>query len=296
VILGYWSPLLQPWHWAIIIIVPIFFLQLIHVRVYGIFFSGLTPFSLTCHVTGESEYWLSMIKVVMIVLFIIVGLIYDWGGIKHHPGPVSPTLPQTSTPENDAAFFFAPGSFQLPRRPSVHRRLLRLRPNLRLRILLLWWDRTGSHRRRGVCQTLQVSSHSYQSHVLPNRHFLSPHYSHDWVVHQSWGRFPPHSGFRRVVFYIQIIIFSTRASDPGVETADFDVAASPITVVFKRAGFGAATHVVNAVLLTAVLSATNSCFFASSRMLLSLARSGHAPRIFGRVNKRGVPVPALLYV
>ena len=26
----------------------------------------------------------------MIVLFIIVGLIYDWGGIKGHPGPVGP--------------------------------------------------------------------------------------------------------------------------------------------------------------------------------------------------------------
>ena len=37
---------------------------------------------------GESEYWLAMIKVIMIVLFIIVGLIYDWGGIKGHPGPV----------------------------------------------------------------------------------------------------------------------------------------------------------------------------------------------------------------
>lgn len=75
---------------------------------------------------------------------------------------------------------------------------------------------------------------------------------------------------------------------------DSDVTASPLTVVFVRAGFGAAAHVVNAVLLTAVLSATNSCFYASSRMLLSLARSGQAPRLFGWVNSRGVPVPALM--
>ena len=75
---------------------------------------------------------------------------------------------------------------------------------------------------------------------------------------------------------------------------DSDVTASPVTVVFVRAGFGAAAHLVNAVLLTAVLSATNSCFYASSRMLLSLAREGYAPRIFGWVNSRGVPVPALL--
>ena len=77
---------------------------------------------------------------------------------------------------------------------------------------------------------------------------------------------------------------------------DESVAASPLTVVFQRAGFGAATHVVNAVLLTAVLSATNSCFYASSRMLLALARNGQAPSVFGWVTSRGVPVPALLYV
>jgi amino acid permease len=76
--------------------------------------------------------------------------------------------------------------------------------------------------------------------------------------------------------------------------SDSDVTASPLTVVFQRAGFGAAVHVVNAVLLTAVLSATNSCFYASSRMLLSLARSGQAPHVFSWVTKRGVPIPALL--
>lgn len=89
------------------------------------------------------------------------------------------------------------------------------------------------------------------------------------------------------------------SKDPGnliklMLLSDSDVAASPLTVVFMRAGFGAAVHLINAVLLTAVLSATNSCFYASSRMLLSLARSGQAPRIFGWVNRRGVPVPALL--
>lgn len=30
-----------------------------------------------------------MIKVIMIIVFIFVGLIYDWGGVRGHPGPVS---------------------------------------------------------------------------------------------------------------------------------------------------------------------------------------------------------------
>ncbi|OSX66766.1 hypothetical protein POSPLADRAFT_1053383 [Postia placenta MAD-698-R-SB12] len=36
---------------------------------------------------GQSEYWFATIKVVLAILFIIVGLIYDWGGVRHHSGP-----------------------------------------------------------------------------------------------------------------------------------------------------------------------------------------------------------------
>jgi amino acid permease len=43
-----------------------------------------------------------MIKVIMVILFIIVGLIYDWGGIKGHPGPVGPF---------DVQFYFFTQSF-----------------------------------------------------------------------------------------------------------------------------------------------------------------------------------------
>jgi L-asparagine transporter-like permease len=35
VILQFWTPVLYPWQWAIIITVPVFAFQLIHVRAYG---------------------------------------------------------------------------------------------------------------------------------------------------------------------------------------------------------------------------------------------------------------------
>lgn len=41
VILQYWTQALQSWHWAVIIIVPIFIMQLIHVRVYGIYHESI---------------------------------------------------------------------------------------------------------------------------------------------------------------------------------------------------------------------------------------------------------------
>jgi GABA permease len=59
-------------------------------------------------------------------------------------------------------------------------------------------------------------------------------------------------------------------------------------------GVPAAGQVMNAVILTAVLSALNSGLYASSRMLLALTGRGDAPSLFGRVNARGVPVRATL--
>jgi GABA permease len=56
----------------------------------------------------------------------------------------------------------------------------------------------------------------------------------------------------------------------------------------------AAATVMSIIILTAVLSALNSGLFASSRMLMALARRGDAPRIFGELDSRGVPVAAIL--
>jgi GABA permease len=51
---------------------------------------------------------------------------------------------------------------------------------------------------------------------------------------------------------------------------------------------------MNAVILTAVLSALNSGVFGSSRMLMALARRGDAPKVFARLDSRGVPVAAIV--
>jgi GABA permease len=56
----------------------------------------------------------------------------------------------------------------------------------------------------------------------------------------------------------------------------------------------AAATVMSLVILTAVLSALNSGLFASSRMLMALAGRGDAPAAAARLDRRGVPVVAIL--
>ena len=67
----------------------------------------------------------------------------------------------------------------------------------------------------------------------------------------------------------------------------------PFTLVFRHAGLAFAAGVMNAVILTAVLSAGNSGMYASTRMLYNLATEGRAPKIFAKLSAGGVPRNAL---
>jgi len=100
--------------------------------------------------------------------------------------------------------------------------------------------------------------------------------------------------FRLIFFYmgamlILISIVPWRSVQPGA-----DVTASPFVTVFRLMHIPAATHLMNFVVLTAALSSMNCDLYLSTRMLFSLARGGYAPAALGRVNRRGVPLPALM--
>ena len=107
-----------------------------------------------------------------------------------------------------------------------------------------------------------------------------------------------HTVFWRImIFYIgaiTVVGFLVPYTDPNLLRSDTsDISYSPFTLVFERAGIGIAAAIMNAVILTAVLSAGNSGLYASTRMLHSMALQGQAPTWFAYVNRHGVPVRAL---
>ena len=69
---------------------------------------------------------------------------------------------------------------------------------------------------------------------------------------------------------------------------------SPFVMIFSQLGIGWAAHLLNFIILTAALSVYNSGMYANSRMLYGLAQQGNAPAVFKKVNKEGVPIPAVL--
>jgi amino acid transporter, AAT family len=69
---------------------------------------------------------------------------------------------------------------------------------------------------------------------------------------------------------------------------------SPFVKVMRALGVPAAAGILNFVILIAALSAMNSQLYITTRMMFSLARAGHAPRRFGILSGRGVPLNSLL--
>ena len=101
--------------------------------------------------------------------------------------------------------------------------------------------------------------------------------------------------WRILLFYVlAIAVIGLLIPYTNGNLANGDVSVSPFTLVFQKAGIAFAASVMNAIILTAVLSAGNSGMYASTRMLWDLARQGKAPKFLGKLDSRGVPVNALL--
>jgi len=73
-----------------------------------------------------------------------------------------------------------------------------------------------------------------------------------------------------------------------------EIGASPYVSAMKAMGIPFAANIMNAVVLTAVLSCLNSGLYTASRMLFVLACRREAPALMTRVSARGVPVAAIL--
>lgn len=101
--------------------------------------------------------------------------------------------------------------------------------------------------------------------------------------------------WRILLFYIlSILLIGLNVPYTSDGLKNKDSRTSPFTLVFQMAGAEVAGSIINAVVMTSVLSAGNHALFAGSRLLYTLALQGHAPRVFARLNRGQVPWVAVL--
>ncbi|WP_068783537.1 amino acid permease [Paenibacillus phocaensis] len=230
-IIKYWFPHSPSLLWSVLFLALIVLLNVLSVKGYG-----------------ESEYWFAMIKIVVVIVFLIVGVLMIFGIMGGEAVGFS------NFTAGDAPFhggFFA--------------------------ILGVFMAAGFSFQGTEMVGVAAGESDNPREHV-PR------------AIRQVFWRI--------LVFYILSILVigllipytNPNLLQGGVE----HIGVSPFTLVFEKAGLAFAASVMNAVILSSVLSAGNSGMYASSRVLYSLALRGKAPKFLARLNSRGIPMNALL--
>jgi AAT family amino acid transporter len=96
--------------------------------------------------------------------------------------------------------------------------------------------------------------------------------------------------YRILLFYIGALAVIMAV----VPWSELNGQTSPFVQIFDRIGIQGAAHILNLVVLTAVVSVYNSGLYANGRMLYSLSRQGNAPAFLSRVSKAGTPIAGIL--
>lgn len=228
-IMGFWFPNINPLIWM-----TLFFLMILTLNI------------LSVEHFGESEYWLSMLKVLTIVVFIIAGAVIV---IRDRHSPSS---------------------------------------------ALSNWTHLTSTFHGGFSTLFEVfllAGFSFQGTELVGiaaGEAKNPQKSVPKAIKNVFWRI--------VIFYILtmfIISCIIPYTDPRLLNSNNSVSLSPFTLLFSHAGLTHAADLMNAVILIAVLSACNADMYSATRVLWHMGRTGDAPRVFGRINRFGVPSYAL---
>ncbi|THG95064.1 hypothetical protein EW026_g6520 [Hermanssonia centrifuga] len=237
----------------------------IHIAVWMVIFIAFIFFVnlLGVRVFGELEFWFSSIKVITLIGLILMGIIIDLGG----------------NPGHDRIGF---RYWKHPNGPMGHYLLDQVHSE-HLSIFLGFWA------------TLTNALFAYIGTELIGvtvGEAQAPRKNIPIAIRRTF--------FRIVVFYIGgvfvigLIVPSTDNAIFVANKSKAGAAASPFVVATTLVGIKVLNHVINGCILLFVLSAANSDLYIASRTLYGLAIEGKAPRLFARVNRMGVPYPALI--
>ncbi|WP_283679783.1 amino acid permease [Lentilactobacillus sp. Marseille-Q4993] len=230
-VMKFWLPDVPSWIWSGAALLLIFLINAMSVRTFG-----------------ETEFWMSLIKVVTIIIFLAVGILTIFGIMGGH--------------------FIGLKNFTIKDAPFAGG----IPP---------------------IISVFVVAGFSFQGTELVGitaGESQDPSHSVPKAINEVFWRI--------ILFYIlaiaviAAILPYTSHSLLGSDASD--IAISPFTLVFQRAGLAAAASVMNAVILTSVISSANSGMYASTRMLYSLANTGYAPKVLGKTASNGIPYNSLL--
>lgn len=211
---------------------------------------------------GETEFWLSTIKVITIVGLIILGLILMCGGGPNHD-PIGFRYWRNPGPFNQITIDNGEGV--VPGRWGQ---------------FLAFWS-----------VFVQAAFSFIGTEILGTTlgEAQNPRKAVPKAIRRVF--------FRILMFYVLGIFFISVLvpyNHPRLLGGSGDASSSPWVIAIDNAGIRVLPHIVNAVILSAAFSAGISDVYAASRTFYALALEGQMPRMFRWCTKRGLPLPAII--
>ncbi|KAJ3167832.1 hypothetical protein HDU87_001425 [Geranomyces variabilis] len=234
-IIQFWLPGVDAWIWSLVMLISL----------YGINLIGSRGFA-------ETELYLSALKVIAIVAFVILGVVIDLGGIRN--GDSEPLRGKN-------------------------------------------WHIDGAPFKDGFQGFFTIFSSAFYAYSgtelvgITAGDAKNPRKSVPRAINGTFWRI--------ALFYcaalavVGLLVANGDDAVQPVNSSSTNPLSSPFTIAFLRAGIRPAAHIINAVILAAVFSAGNSCIYAASRTLASMAKEGKAPRFLADHSSWDCPVWAV---
>lgn len=204
---------------------------------------------------AEAEFVFSLIKVITVIGFIILGIILNCGG-----GPVGGYI--------GGKYWHAPyGAFV---------------------------GSTSGARFKGVCTVFVTAAFSFAGSELiglASAESAEPRKSVPKAAKQVFWRI---TLFYMISLTI-IGLLVPYSDDRLIGASSVDAAASPFVIAIVSHGIKGLPSVINVVILIAVLSVGNSAIYACSRTLCALAEQNFLPKWFGYIDRRGRPLNSIIF-
>lgn len=225
IFLQYWFPDTPIWLLAFLVSITVTIVNLLSVKIFA-----------------ETEYWLALIKISVIVIFILSGLLLLFVSFGGHVAPNFTNL-------TEQGGFFPNGS-------------------------------------AGLMTAMLVVIYSYGGTEIIGV-TLAETKNPEKVVPQA-----VRSTLTRIIAFYLFPFFIIVGLIPWDKVNG--VNESPFVMVFQMIGIPGADHVMNGVILLAIISSMNSGLYGSSRVLYTQAVDGRVPQIFARLSSKKVPFVAIL--
>ncbi|KAJ5157915.1 uncharacterized protein N7482_009015 [Penicillium canariense] len=94
------------------------------------------------------------------------------------------------------------------------------------------------------------------------------------------------------IFMVGLVVPS---NDSDLLSSTSTASQSPFVIAARNAGIKVVPSIINAVVLTSAWSSGNSSMLGGSRILFGMAVHGHAPAVFKRTNRMGIPYVAVVF-